>query len=123
MTKERAEIKEITKTIVKKYKPEKIILFGSFAWGKPGPDSDVDLLVIKDTNNARLLARKIDGSIPRRSLPIDVLVYTPEEAERSVNEYKNLFIEDILRNGKILYSKTRNKPVIFLPKRPLKILH
>ena len=123
MTKERAEIKEITKTIVKKYKPEKIILFGSFAWGKPGPDSDVDLLVIKDTNNARLLARQIDGSIPRKSLPIDVLVYTPEEAERSVNEYKNLFIEDILRNGKILYSKTRNKPVIFLPKRPLKILH
>lgn len=42
------EIKKITTKIVKKYKPEKIILFGSFTWGKPTKDSDVDLLIIKN---------------------------------------------------------------------------
>ena len=46
MVKEK-EIKKIAEKIAKEYKPEKIILFGSYAWGKPGPNSDVDLFVVK----------------------------------------------------------------------------
>jgi len=49
--KNQKEIKKITKQIVEKYKPEKIIIFGSFAWGKPSKDSDVDLFIIKNTKN------------------------------------------------------------------------
>ena len=45
----RIKISEITKQIIAEYDPEKVILFGSFAWGKPGPDSDVDLLIVKNT--------------------------------------------------------------------------
>jgi len=54
---------------------------------------------------------------------MDILVYTPEEVEKSINEYKNLFIEDILRHGKVLYAKQEKPFIITLPKRPLNILH
>ncbi len=54
---------------------------------------------------------------------LDILVYTPEELEKSVNEYGNLFIEDILRNGKVIYEKPKNAFSIVLPRRPLTILH
>ncbi|MGB2762179.1 MAG: nucleotidyltransferase domain-containing protein [Minisyncoccales bacterium] len=54
-TKQELEIKKITRQIVRNYKPEKIILFGSFAWGKPHKWSDVDLFIIKESQK-----RKID---------------------------------------------------------------
>lgn len=47
------EIKRITKQIVKNYNPEKIILFGSFAYGKPKPSSDIDLLIIKKSRKKK----------------------------------------------------------------------
>ena len=119
----RIKLAEITKRIVEEYDPEKIILFGSFAWGKPGPDSDVDLLIIKRTDKnkferVRDLRSKLDAE-----LPMDILIYTPEETVRSVSEYKNLFIEDILRHGKVLYSKPKSAFNVALPKRNLNILH
>ena len=43
------KIREITNDIVKKYQPEKVILYGSHAWGKPREDSDIDLFIVKDT--------------------------------------------------------------------------
>jgi predicted nucleotidyltransferase len=46
-------LREITDKIVGKYQPRMIVLFGSYAWGEPGPDSDVDLLIVKDTDNTR----------------------------------------------------------------------
>ena len=62
------EIKKMAEKIAKKYKPEKIILFGSYAWGKPGPNSDVDLFVVKKTGNTRM-ARKIGRLLFRASFP------------------------------------------------------
>lgn len=118
------EIKKITDAIVKKYKPEKIFLFGSFAWGNPTKDSDVDLFIVKKSNkSSRELAREIDESLVERKLPIDILVYSPKEVKRSINEYKSLFIEDILRHGKIIYKKPFSFFKIKLPERPLNILH
>lgn len=77
------KIKEITDKIVKKYKPERIILFGSYAWGKPGPDSDVDLFIVKETNHSsREMAREISRAIFPRPFPVDILVYTPSEIEK-----------------------------------------
>lgn len=99
------KIKEIADKIVKEYQPEKIILFGSYAWGKPGPDSDVDLFIVKNTENTRETAKEIDGSIFPRPFPIDLIVYTPLKFEQSINENRNLFIEDIARNGQALYTK------------------
>ena len=116
-------LEEIVRRIVKAVQPEKIILFGSYAWGKPNKDSDVDLFIIKETDNTRKTAMEIDRSIFPRPFPIDLLVYTPKKAEKSVNENRNLFVEDILRNGKILYTNPKSVFSITLPQRPLTILH
>ena len=117
------KIQAVADKIAKEYQPEKIILFGSYAWGKPHKDSDVDLFVIKETENSRTTAREIDRSIFPRQFAIDLIVHTPEETEKSVNENKNLFIEDILRHGKVLYSNSKGAFNVKLPKRPLTILH
>lgn len=119
------KIQEIADKIVKEYQPEKIILFGSYAWGKPHKDSDVDLLVVKNSSENRFERQRslrkllFDGDYPA----MDLMVYTPEEIEKSVNKNKNLFIEDILRHGKIIYNKPRSMFKIRLPLRPLTILH
>lgn len=105
MTKNK-EIKKIVEQIKQGYKPEKIILFGSYAWGKPTPDSDVDLLVIKNTKKkGRDVSMAINKSMFSRTLPLDILVYTPLEIKKKINEDRNLFLEDIINNGKVLYAK------------------
>jgi uncharacterized protein len=115
------KLKQITDKIVKEYKPEKIILFGSWAWGKPGPDSDVDLFIVKETKNTRETAKEIDGSIFPRPFPIDIIVYTPSELEQSINQNRNLFIEDIVRNGQTLYIKRGyTMPILHKPAELIK---
>ena len=100
------KLKEITSKIVREYQLEKIILFGSYAWGNPGPDSDVDLFVAKKTDrSSREVAREISRSIFPRPFPLDILVYTSSEIEKKIKEDRNLFIEDIINNGKVLYGK------------------
>ena len=98
------KLKEITDKIVKEYKPEKIILFGSWAWGKPGLDSDVDLFVVKDTKNTRKTAQEIDGLIFPRPFPVDLIVYTPAQLEKR-KKMNDFFIKDIITKGRVLYAK------------------
>lgn len=106
-----ARIKKIITEVVEKlkaeYKPEKIILFGSHAYGKPTEDSDIDLFIVKDTNKKRIdrfvevseLIYDLD-----RFISISPLVYTPREVtERlALGDY---FIKEILTKGKLLYAK------------------
>jgi len=98
------KIKEVSQKIAKEFKPEKIILFGSWAWGEPSPDSDVDLLVIKKADDNRKLAREIDGSIFPRPFPLDLIVYGPEQVEQRKRRGDS-FINDILTKGKVLYAQ------------------
>ena len=97
------KIKEISEKIGKKFRPEKIILFGSYAWGEPSRDSDVDLLIIKETKNTRETAREIDGSIFPRPFPVDLIVYRPDQVRE--REKTCFFIRDILNKGKVLYAE------------------
>lgn len=98
-------IKSITEKIRDKYNPEKIILFGSYAYGKPRKDSDIDLLIIKKTS-----ARHIDRSVKIREIikdenrfvAIEPLVYTQEEINKRL-ELEDDFIKTILEKGVILY--------------------
>ncbi len=98
-------IKVITKKIQDNYNPEKIILFGSYAYGKPKKDSDIDLLIIKKTN-----ARHIDRSTKvreilqeeNRLIAIEPLVYTPEEINQRL-KIEDDFIKNIINDGKVLY--------------------
>ncbi len=100
----REEIQQLTDKIAREFRPEKVILFGSWAWGKPGPDSDVDLCVVKETPDTREFARRIDRALYPRQLPIDILVYTPQGIERRLR-VGDVFLRDILRKGKILYER------------------
>ena len=102
--KRQKEIKEITDQIVKKYRPEKIILFGSYAWGKPTEDSDVDLFIVKKSRKRRIdreqeLSRHLFGcDFPA----MDLLIYTPAEIKKRLN-IEDPFIKDIICKGKSLY--------------------
>ena len=99
------KILEIVNIITKEFNPEKIILFGSYATGKIDEDSDIDLLIIKDTN-LPYHKRNIDM---RRALfgtkvPVDLLVYTNEEFERE-KVMKYSFVNQIIENSLILYER------------------
>jgi predicted nucleotidyltransferase len=93
--------------IVSELKPEKIILFGSYAYGNPTPDSDVDLLVIMNTK-----AKEIDRFVAvsnllyPRQFPVDILVKTPKEIEAEARKKGNFFIREILKKGKVIYDRS-----------------
>jgi len=98
------EIERINKQIIKMYSPEKIILFGSLARGEPKEDSDIDILVIKQSSKSKFdrvceLRRMLDYSIP-----LDLLVYTPEEIHTAMQQ-ENDFISTIFTEGVVLYGQ------------------
>lgn len=102
--KNQKKLDQVVKLVVKKFNPEKIILFGSYTWGRPTEDSDVDLFIIKKTDNARETAMEIDGSIRPRPFPIDLIVYKPENVEKRI-KMNDFFVRDVISKGKILYEK------------------
>ncbi len=88
--------------IVGNFKPQKIILFGSYARGNPRPESDVDLLVIMDTPLKEVQqAIQICQQIEYR-FGLDLIVHTPKHlAERL--KMGDWFLHDVLKEGKVLY--------------------
>lgn len=100
-----AEIKKITRQLVKNYKPEKIILFGSFACGKPTKDSDVDILVIKDTKKEHYSRiPEVRSYLRNVNHALDILVMTPKEIVRRLR-LGDFFIKSIINRGKVLYGR------------------
>jgi len=98
------EIKKIVNQIVKNYRPEKVILFGSFVSGCPRENSDVDLVVIKDTKK-RFIRRLFEVCRYIKSwMGTDILVYTPKEWEEALGE-ENYFIKEIAEKGKVVYAR------------------
>ncbi len=98
-------IRRVTEQIVTHVQPEKIILFGSWAWGRPHADSDLDLLIIRDSPLRRdKRAREIHQLFASRKFPLDVLVYTPREVEMC-QKMKGSFIRYILDHGRVLYEQ------------------
>ena len=96
-------LQEITQKIASDFHPEQIILFGSYAYGNPDANSDVDLLVIMDTD-ARPAERsaQIMRTCRPRYVSMDILVRTPEEIAQRLEGF-DPFLEDILRHGRVLY--------------------
>jgi predicted nucleotidyltransferase len=98
-----AEIESAIQRIVEKFHPVKIILFGSYARGAAGPDSDVDLLVVMDVRGSkRRQAVEIDLALSDRTFPLDLIVVTPEEYEK----YRDVV-------GHILYPAVREGRVVY----------
>jgi uncharacterized protein len=103
---ETQKLQQIVDRIIEVYGPEKIILFGSYANGTAKESSDIDLLLVKETNEVPVdRASFVRNSLRSFLLPMDILVYTPEEIERS-KETKYSFISQVLKSGKILYERS-----------------
>ncbi len=93
----------IIRRIVEVAQPEKIILFGSAARGEMGPNSDLDILVIKSCPRRRKLAMEIYRHVSGMGCALDIIVVTPENVER-YGQSPGLIIEPALREGKVVYA-------------------
>ena len=100
----KAQILKLVQILVNEYRPKKIILFGSYAYGYPKEFSDLDILIIKDSElprfkRSREVRKLLRGLI---NIPKDILVYTPAEVEEW-KEVDQAFITEIIKDGQVLY--------------------
>jgi predicted nucleotidyltransferase len=103
----RPVIMKIVETIVRELKPQKIVLFGSFAYGEPDAQSDIDLLIVMKTNDpfhkrwskVCWVVREI-----RKGIPFSPFVLTPEELEERLR-IGDPFFQEIERRGEVLYAR------------------
>lgn len=99
------KIEEYKETIVKKLKPKRIILFGSFARGDYNEGSDIDLIVIKDWNETFLDRIKVLLELNDQKLPIEPIGYAEDEFEKMIED-GNPFILRVLEEGVVIYEET-----------------
>ncbi|MBM4423629.1 MAG: nucleotidyltransferase domain-containing protein [Chloroflexi bacterium] len=98
-------IRFVVAHIAERFKPEKIILFGSHAYGDPKPWSDVDLLVVMDTEKTEHDQRlEIARSLHGRTFSIDVIVRTPGNLSRRI-ENRDYFLREIVNKGRVMYAR------------------
>ncbi len=91
---------------LKALEPQKIILFGSYAYGEPEELSDVDIFIVKDGIEEKrafeVRARKLLRDIRR---PFDIFVDTPQSVEFRLKKVKDQFYQDVFSKGKVIYAK------------------
>ena len=98
----RAQIRQLCTCIAREFKPEKIILFGSHAYGQPTPESDLDLMVVMQFEGDPLEQAVTMLNRLNMLLPIDLLVRTPEQVQQRL-EMGDSFMRDIIERGKVMY--------------------
>jgi predicted nucleotidyltransferase len=99
-------IRAVAEQIVK-FQPEKIILFGSYAYGQPKAESDVDLLVVMDTPlRSRQQRLEISRALSPRPFPLDIVIRTPKQLKERV-AVGDPFLLEITNRGKVLYEQHR----------------
>jgi predicted nucleotidyltransferase len=97
------EIRRFARQVAEHFRPDKIILFGSYAYGTPQADSDVDILVVMPARN------QIDKSVQIElacdpPFPLDIIVRTPKNMKWRLEEGDS-FLTEIVSKGKVLYEK------------------
>jgi predicted nucleotidyltransferase len=96
------QIQEYARRLGEEFSPQRVILFGSYAYGQPTPDSDVDLLVITPLEGDAV-AKSVEIQLKLRApFPLELLVRTPEKVRERL-EMGDGFMREILTKGKILY--------------------
>ena len=96
-------IRRYARAIAEEFHPDKIILFGSYAYGTPHEDSDVDLLVVMPARNQHDQAVRIRWRLSA-PFPVDLLVRTPKQMKWRLEEGES-FTTTIVSKGKVLYEK------------------
>ncbi len=103
-------IRYIVEKIVSEIKPEKIILFGSYARGNFNQESDLDLLIIKDADEpSRMVRRKIDALLRGRRFAVDLLVRKTEEIAWNLKAENQFYLHNIFKDVKVLYERVVTK--------------
>ena len=99
-------IDEVKKRLVKTYNPLAIYIFGSYAWGTPTKDSDLDLLIVVDESNEKTYCRVRSGQRALFGLNIskDMIVFTKEEFEKRSQDTTTL-CHKIKNDGELLYAR------------------
>jgi uncharacterized protein len=98
-----AELRIWANQLALRFSPEKVILFGSYAYGQPTADSDVDLLVVMSHTESDIKkASEIRMTLPV-TIPIDVIVRSPKKIQERLS-MGDFFIREIMEKGKILYA-------------------
>ena len=101
-------LQQIVRRLVESYQPQQLVLFGSLAYGEPDEDSDIDLLVVKETTETplerRVCVRRL-VSDPQRQIPFSPLVLTPDELAHRLAA-GDAFYQEIVRRGKVLYVRS-----------------
>ena len=98
-------IDAMVRRITGRFQPEKIILFGSYARGEATDDGDVDLLVVMHVEGSRRgKANEIDLALSDRTVPLDVIVVTPEQFDRQ-KDVIGTVIRQAAREGKVVYER------------------
>jgi predicted nucleotidyltransferase len=96
-------IRDFARRVAERFKPDKIILFGSYAYGTPHEDSDVDILVVMPARSQLSQAARIELAC-ESYFPLDIIVRTPENMRWRLEEGES-FLREIVSRGKILYEK------------------
>ena len=87
--------------------PEKVILFGSHAYGKPSEDSDVDLLVIMDHSSSGVAQAVEIMRRVRSRIPVDLVVRTPQEMRQRL-KWNDFFLKEVVKGGEVLYESAHS---------------
>ena len=108
-------IRRYVRQIAERFNPDKIILFGSYAYGHPTRDSDVDLLVVMPARNEIDQSVRIDEAIDAPFF-LDLLVRTPRNVERRIR-WGDWFLKDVISRGRALYEKADGPVDLFTLRR------
>jgi uncharacterized protein len=96
-------LREIAQKVVHAFRPKNIILLGSYAYGKPTSDSDLDLLIVMESRDRPAeRIRKVSDLFDPRPLPMDFIVLTPGEMRQRLSGF-DPFLEGVLEKGQMLY--------------------
>ncbi len=97
-----SQIQQVSDEIARRFQPERIILFGSYAYGAPTEDSDVDLLVVMPFEGKSVhKAVEIEGEV-HQGFPMDLIAITPERLKERL-ETEDFFLREVVAAGKVLY--------------------
>jgi predicted nucleotidyltransferase len=100
-----ALLEQVTRTIVERFHPKRIVLFGSHARGDAGTDSDLDVFIEMQTSRRPPeRAIEVSAAFGLRTWPLDVVVYTPEEVQR-LRGVSGTLLSVIEKEGKVLYEQ------------------
>jgi len=102
------KVESVISQLARNYKPEFILIFGSYSKGNVHQDSDLDLIIVKDTDKRSIWRRVEARKSFETDLPVDIIVYNPKEFAEL--QKTSLFLKKVLKEGKIVFN--RNKSLI-----------